>query len=58
MRKLEVHFEALALAPDDHSREALDYYFDTRTGDVIEMPMELIEELEFDDAMAAEDLDG
>jgi len=58
MRKLEVDFEALAMALEDGSREFLDYYFDTHTGDVIDMPMDLVEELERPGTTETEDLDA
>ena len=58
VRKLEIVFETLALALEDHAREVLDYYLDTQTGEVIELPAELLEDLEYADDAAAEDLDG
>lgn len=57
MRKLEVDFESLARAMEDHSREIIDYYFDTETGDVIEMPTELLDELEWPGSTDFEDVD-
>ena len=47
MRKLQVDFAALGAALEDQTREFLDYYFDTHTGDVEEVPPELLDEIEF-----------
>lgn len=58
MRKLEVDFEELAVALEDHSREMIDYYLDTETGDVIAIPTELFDELEWPCSTDIEDLDG
>lgn len=56
MRKLQVDFASLGAALEDQTREFLDYYFDTQTGDVIEVYPELLEELELSGSAEFEDI--
>jgi len=58
LRPLDVDFNALTYALNDHDRGFIEMYFDTLTGDVVDLPTELTDWIEGESDHAMDDDDG